>query len=406
MRALPAGNLRAMSWATFANTVGWGMWGAVEALFLTRIVGLTPLQVGTGMTIAGLIGLSASIPLGRLADRRDPRGIRSAIQLGQGVVSLGYLFLQPNLWQFLGLVTLESLLMTSNNTVRAALVSAVGGPTGRVHAFAVLRVVARVGHSVGAGLAAFALAADSRLGYQLLIVGNALTYLVSAGLLLRLPAFTPVAAVAPRGWRALKDVQFLSVTSNSAVMSVHRTVIGLLVPLWIAAHTKAPITVVSLILVVNMVIGMVATVPASRGLTSAAAAALALRRAGIALSVAMVLYAAAALGPRPYAVTLLLLATVAYSIGDLLHATADTSLAYELAEPTSIGEYQGASQLLSGAALALGPIIVGGLVLDRGEFGWLGLAVVFTVTGVAAPALVRWATARRRPTAPLAAPIA
>jgi hypothetical protein len=145
-----------------------------------------------------------------------------------------------------------------------------------------------------------------------------------------------------------------------------------------------------------MAVGVLATVPASRRLTSAVAAAAALRRSGLFLAAAMLLYASAALGPRPWAVMVLLLATAAYSVGDLLHATADTSLAYELAAPTAIGEYQGANQLLTGAAFAAGPIILSGLVLDQpGGVGWLGLAIVFAVAALVAPRLVRWAVATR-----------
>ena len=61
--ALPAGHLRTLSYATFANTVGSGLWTAGAALFLTRGVGLSAVSVGAGLTIAGVTGLAASVPL-------------------------------------------------------------------------------------------------------------------------------------------------------------------------------------------------------------------------------------------------------------------------------------------------------------------------------------------------------
>lgn len=396
MRAVPNGHLRTMAWATLVNTSGWGLWGAAEALYLTRIVGLSPLQVGTGMTVGGIIGLSASVPLGRIADRRDPRALRSAIQLGQCAVAASYLFID-SFWAFLALGTLEALLMTSNITVRAALVSVIGGPTGRVHAFAVLRVVSRIGQSAGAAAAALALTIDTKPAYDLLIAGNSATYLASALLLMRLPPFPPVGATRRKpSWRALKDGPFLAVTTSSAVMALHRPVLGVLLPLWVATHTASPRAAVSAVLVVDMLVGMVATIPATRNLINAAAAARALRWGGAALSIGMLLYALAGLGNRPVSFALLMLATVAYAVGDLLHATGDTTLAYELAPPDAIGEYQGANQLLTGAAFALGPIILTALVLNQpAGLGWIGLAVLFTATGLVVPALTRWAVSTR-----------
>lgn len=68
--------MRTLAWATLVNTVGMGLWSAGAVLFLTRNAGLSPESVGLGLTIAALVGLSASVPLGNLADRWDPRSLR------------------------------------------------------------------------------------------------------------------------------------------------------------------------------------------------------------------------------------------------------------------------------------------------------------------------------------------
>ncbi|MFD6565834.1 hypothetical protein [Micromonospora profundi] len=87
----PPGHLRTLSLATLANTVGTGLWVTGAALYLTRVVGLSPAQVGLGLTFAGLVGLTASVPLGGLADRRDPRTLRAVLQLAQAAVAVAYL---------------------------------------------------------------------------------------------------------------------------------------------------------------------------------------------------------------------------------------------------------------------------------------------------------------------------
>ena len=182
----PPGPLRTLAYATLVNTVGAGLWLAGGALYLTRDVGLSATSVGAGLTVAGLVGLTASVPLGALADRWDPRTLRAVLQVGQALAALAYL-LVGSFPAFLAVAVPEALLAAGNLAVRAALVVAVGGPDGRVHAFATLRAVANLGITVGTALAGIALAVDTHRAYQVLVVGNAVTYLLSAALLLRLP---------------------------------------------------------------------------------------------------------------------------------------------------------------------------------------------------------------------------
>ncbi|GHJ55413.1 MFS transporter [Nonomuraea sp. TT08I-71] len=396
----PPGALRTLSLATLANTVGSGLWLAGGALYLTRDVGLSPAAVGAGLTVAWLVGLTASVPLGALADRRDPRTLRAAIQLGQAVAAAAYL-LVGSVPVFLAVAILETLLASGNLAVRAALVAAVAGPRGRVHAFATLRAVANLGIAVGAALAGFALAVDSHRAYQVLVVGNAATYLLSAALLMRLPAQPPTArapaAGRPRRVRALRDGRFLAVSGASAVLALHLTVLTLIVPLWTVTRAGAPPPVVSAVLLTNTVLTVLLAVRLSRGADTAAPAARKLRRAGLVLAAATPLYAATAGLPTVAAVALLLVATAVWTFGDLWHGAAGAGLAYDLSPPEAIGAYQGADGLLAGLARAVGPALLTLLVLDGGVPGWLALGALFAGVGLAAPALTRWAIANREP---------
>ncbi|MFI6330333.1 MFS transporter [Micromonospora chersina] len=401
----PPGALRTLSLATLANTVGSGLWLAGGALYLTRDVGLSPAAVGAGLTVAWLVGLSASVPLGALADRRDPRSLRAAVQVGQAVAAAAYL-LVGSVPVFLAVAILETLLASGNLAVRATLVAAVAGPRGRVHAFATLRAVANLGIAVGAALAGLALAVDTHGAYQVLVVGNAATYLLSAALLMRLPAQPPAARAAaagrPRRARALRDVRFLAVSGASAVLALHLTVLTLIVPLWTVTRAGAPPPVVSAVLLTNTVLTVLLAVRLSRGADTAAPAARKLRRAGLVLAAATPLYAATAGLPTVAAVVLLLVATAVWTFGDLWHGAAGAGLAYDLAPPDAIGAYQGADGLLAGLARAVGPALLTLLVLDGGVPGWLVLGALFAGVGLAAPALTRWALANREPARPVA----
>lgn len=419
----PPGPLRTLAYATLVNTVGAGLWLAGGALYLTRDVGLSATSVGAGLTVAGLVGLTASVPLGALADRSDPRTLRAVLQVGQAVAALAYL-LVGSFPAFLAVAVPEALLATGNLAVRAALVAAVGGPDGRVHAFATLRAVANLGITVGTALAGIALAVDTHRAYQVLVVGNAATYLLSAALLLRLPPqpaadarrataarpapdaeTTPGAMTTGGGTRRgpgarrrggpLRDGRFLAVSGASAVLSTHVTVLVLVVPLWTVDRAGAPPPVVSAVLLANTVLTVLLAVRLSRGAERAAPAARKLRRAGLVLA-ATPLYAATAAMPVLPAVVLLLVATAVWTVGDLRHGAAGAGLAYDLAPPGAIGAYQGADGLLAGLAQALGRGLLTLLVLGSGPVGWLVLGVVFAAAGLAAPALTRRAIANRR----------
>ncbi|WP_158558222.1 MFS transporter [Spongiactinospora gelatinilytica] len=75
----PAGPPRVLALAQLVNSLGDGAYYACSALFFTRIVGLSPTQVGLGLTLAWGTGMLAGVPMGHLADRWGPR--RTALLL-------------------------------------------------------------------------------------------------------------------------------------------------------------------------------------------------------------------------------------------------------------------------------------------------------------------------------------
>jgi hypothetical protein len=70
---------RAMVPSTFVNLLGNGLFNTASVLYFTLVVHLSAAQVGIGLTIAGLVGLGAGIPSGRLADRYGPRPLSSPV---------------------------------------------------------------------------------------------------------------------------------------------------------------------------------------------------------------------------------------------------------------------------------------------------------------------------------------
>jgi MFS family permease len=67
------------------NVYGTGLIVTAMTLYAIRVVHLTTQRAGLALTIAGLIGLVAAIPMGRLADRYGPRDVFRLTLLVQAV---------------------------------------------------------------------------------------------------------------------------------------------------------------------------------------------------------------------------------------------------------------------------------------------------------------------------------
>jgi MFS family permease len=392
-------NLRKLAAATFANTVGNGLWTAAGAVFLTRSAGLSPGQVGLGFSVGGVVGLLSAVPVGSLADRFDPRTVRASLQLVQAVVSASFVFVH-SLPVFLVVIVLDTAAATGNLAVRASLISAVAGPDGRVAAFATLRAVASLGLGIGAGLAAPALAANTRPAYVALVLADAATYVVSALLLLRLPRFPPAPRrTDTRRAEALRDIPFVIVIVATSLLSTDTFVLTLAVPIWIVTFTSAPPVLVSALMLIKMAMTALLAVRFSRNADTAPRAAATLRRAGLVLGLGLVLFSTTAHIGTVATVVMLLVATIVHTIGDLLCGNASAGLSYALSKQHLIGQYQGVSTLGFGVAATVGPLGLTAILLGGSRAGWWVMALFFAGLGAVMPALAAWAANTRGRTA-------
>ncbi|SCG36673.1 MFS transporter [Micromonospora inositola] len=405
MRLLPEpGPARTLALSTLVNTVGRGTWLTVSALFLTRSVGLTVAQVGLGLTITALVSLVASTPMGYLADRYGPRGIQLAALVASGAFTAALVAVR-SFPTFLVVGMLMAVADAASRGARGALIAGAVPADQRVRTRAWLRAVTNVGISVGAVVAGFGLAADTRAGYLALILLDCVTYLVAAAILLRLPAVPPVPAPT-HGPRliALRDRPFLAFTVLDGLLSMHFGLINIALPLWIADHTAAPNWLVSGCMLVNTVIVVLFQVRASRGTEDLAGAARAARRAGAVIAVACALFAASGGAPTPVAVALLLAGAFVHVIGELWHAAAGWGISFGLAPAHAQGQYQGAYGMGMQLGGMIAPVVVTTLAVGWGVPGWLLLGALFLLLGLLVPPVVAWAR-RSRPAEPAPTPI-
>ena len=388
---------RSFALATLANTAGNGMFYAVSAIYFTQSVGLSPAQVGIGLTIAGLCGLLAGIPAGHLGDIRGPRNVLVGLALAEGAGVAAYALVDG----FLAFVLVASVVTTvdrSANAVRSGMIAALGAPGDRVRLRAYLRAVTNVGITVGAPIGGLALVADTHTAYLIVILVNAATFVVAAVLILRVPPVPPRPHTGdgPR-LAVLRDRPFVLVAVVHAFLALHFALLDVALPLWIVHRTEAPKWLVAVLLLMNTVTVVAFQVRASRGVETVAQGAVALRRAGIVLAVACVIFAMSGGASAPVAVTLLLVATLVHVTGELLQSAGGWAVSFGLAPEDRQGEYQGLFSTGFAATSMLAPAVLTALCVTWGWPGWIVLGAVFAAAGVGMVPLVRRAEARELP---------
>jgi MFS family permease len=395
-RLLPAeAPARALALSTLANTIGNGAFYTVSAIYFTRVIGLSPVQVGIGLTVAGTVGLLAGLPAGHAADVRGPREVLTALCLASGLATLGYL-VASSFGAFIVAAVFVTALDRSANAVRNGLIASVGGPQARVALRAYLRAVTNVGISLGTLLAGLALAVDSRPGYAAVIVVDAVSFAVSGLLVLRVPhiAASPVVSGEPR-MPVLRDRPFLSVTALNGLLAMHYALIEIAVPLWVVRETSAPRWLVAVLLLVNTVSVVLFQVRISRGVDDLSAGVRSVRWSGIVIAVACAVFASAAGAPTWLAVGLLVVGALVHVWGEMLQAAGSWAISFGLAPEGRQGQYQGLFSSGFAASSMVAPVVLTTLCIQWGRPGWLLLGIVFAGTGAAFAPVVRWAERTR-----------
>ncbi|GAB3655041.1 MFS transporter [Actinocorallia lasiicapitis] len=379
------------------DSVGSGLYLAGGILYFTRFAGLSTGEVGAGLSLAGLVGFVSLARVGWIADRIGPRRTLTVMNLTRAAGFCAYAF-TGSFWQFLLISALLSVGDQTCHPLYQAIVERVVGAEQRVALMAKLRVMYNVGYTAGAGLATIALAIGTKGAFLAIFLGNAVTFVLASVILTRAPgmaAADPAGAPAKLGkvrLTALRDTAYLRVAALNGVLGLHMSLLFVATPLWAIEHTDAPRSISGPLLIVNTVLAVLLQVRATRDTESTAGGLRALRRAGLALALACVLYLLAAFPGPALAVALLVGAVTFLTLGELLQSAGGWSLSYSLAPPQARAEYLSTFTLGLSAQHVLGPAIVTLLVITHGTPGWLALATLFTLTSTALPLAVTAAT--------------
>lgn len=398
-------------------TVANGMFYAVSALLFTRSMGIDPITVGIGLTVAGAVGVLASLGAGFLADRVGALRLLIVCVLVQGL-ALASFAVADGVVAFVLIACLATGTRQAGGAARSALVArSFTGPT-RIEMRARLHVVVNIGIGIGTCVAAGALLVDTDVAYRASVLVVGLLATSGAVPLVRLARrsvavelvepvlVVPVlvepdgrarsedhAALAdgppegsgeaqPRGRSPFRDPAYLTMVGLTSVFGIHFGMQTVGLPLWIAGHTQAPTIMISVLLLVNTVLVALFQVRFSRRATSVVSAARTMTRACVVLALACGLYAAAALGNALLAVVLLLVAAIVHAAAELWGEAGSWTLSFDMADERTAGAYQGVSQTGQSIAMMAAPLLVTATAIAHGVAGWAALAVLFLLVAV------------------------
>ncbi|WP_103353557.1 MFS transporter [Amycolatopsis sp. CA-128772] len=388
---------RLLAAAQLAGSLGDGAFLTCSVLFFTRIAGLTPAQVGLGLTLGWAAGSVAGVPLGRLADRHGTRGSAVLLALATGASILAFLFVRTPLL-FVLAACLYGSCQTGLAAVRQALLAELADPERRTRIRAHLQSAGNAGLAVGAGLGGLALSADTASAYLTVFVLDAAMFVVTAALLQALPALPRTSsprAAAPKS-AVLRDRPYALVTALNAILLLRMPLLSVAIPLWIVEHTPAPGWTVSALFVLNTVVVVLLQVRVAGRLTTLGSATRMVRRSGVLLLASCVAFASSALGASPaVAFAVLVVGALVQVAGEMLQSAGSWEIGFALAPADKQGEYQGFFGSGISVARAVGPLLLSTVVVGWGLPGWLLLGAAFLAAGWAMGPAVRWAAATR-----------
>ena len=384
---------------TLINTYGIGLILTAMTLYAIKVAHLTAQNSGLALTIAGLVGLLAAMPMGALADRRGPRDINRLAMLLMAASAVGFVLFARDFVSYLIVATVQASALSASVTADVALLRRVGGEEATTFR-AQTQAVLNLGISLGVATCGVAIQLNTVNAYRALFLGQALTSLIGVAVLGRLPKFEPLPGAHEESVvAALKDRPFLAYTVLSGVMYMQYFVLALLLPVWIVYHTHAPRWSVSAFVIVNTVLVVLFQVRIGKTVQTIKQGGAVIRRAGVIFLVSCSAIGLATGIPAWAALLLLAGAVALHTYGELWHSSGTFALDFGLAPEHAQGQYQGLVGMGNGAGQALSPFVLIGLVLAGGRLGFVLLGAWFALLGLAAPAVARWGE-RTRPATP------
>ena len=389
LRNPPGGHdARRMLAALFLDRVGNGVWSSALVLYFSVVAHLHAGRIGAMLGVAGLVGIAGAPIAGGLAERYPVRTILVTCDLVR-VLTLCAVPLCHGFAPLLAVTTATTLCDRGSKTIEIVFAGQVAGQE-RATYRALSRVVMNAAYALGAGIAAIAVAVGTSGVYEAVVVGNGLSYLAVAALVMRTSRREPAApapAVSdedakPRNRNPWRDPGYLLFVLLDVFLNLDDAILTVGVPLWAVTRTDAPHAVIPAVMVINTLMCVFLQMPVSARVTGARSAAHAACWYGLALLAGCALIAASSHGGAAFGAAALLAAAVVVTGAELVRSLVSWELAVSLAPADAQASYLGVAGMAQAIERSAGPVALSTVVLAAGPVGWLGLGAVVTGLGV------------------------
>jgi MFS family permease len=372
-----------------------GLFVPLSMLYLSASSGTSLVQVGTLLSVAGLVSLPLPLWIGRLVDRLGPKPIVLVAQLLQAAGFLGYLMVRSS-GAILLAATVASLgqraFWSSAFTLVSNLSDRDPGGHSRERWFGIIGSLRAAGYGVGAIVAGVALSVKSGTVCRGAIGACACLLLVAAVLLER---GVPRSAVLParadreeperaedsnRGYRALwADRPYLALVGLNTAFALCNVMLSIAFPPFIDRRLPAVTWAVGPLLAMNTVVQAVLQTPVVR-LIRPLPRQTSLCLAGVLWASWACLTAGPLWLPRALWVPCLTVAVLCYSAAQLVHSPVSNALSADAAPADIRGRYIAVFQYSFAIATVVAPLLFSLLFDVSSAAPWLALAVLALVT--------------------------
>ncbi|RAS69738.1 MFS transporter [Lentzea atacamensis] len=349
--------------AAWVDSLGAGLFLPVSMLYFIRVVGLPEWQVGTFISLSGVVALLVPALVGAVIDRVGPLRIIVVGQVLQALGTAAYLLVDGPLGVFV-VTTACAVGQRVFWSCFFGLGAQLAGDGPKEKWFSIASSSQAAGAGVGGLMAAFLFVANSTASYVLLILLNAASFAVSALLMLAVRGAASTSPgpstedAATGGYRAvLRDRRYLLIIVLGTVLAVPSTFFASGLPVYLNQELHAPswISGALLTMVTVLMVALQAyAVHLVRGLRRTTTLAIcAFMWAGWATAMA----AAPALGGSSL-VVFLFAATGIYVLADLLHGPIVNALVEHIAPVRMKGRYLAVFQYSYNLAAIVAPLLV------------------------------------------------
>ncbi|MDT8912422.1 MFS transporter [Amycolatopsis sp. PS_44_ISF1] len=396
LRTTLRGPARILAVGQLISKTGDGAYYVTSALFFTQVVGLSPAELGLGLTIAWSVALAVGVPLGHLTDRLGPRETAVFFFCCAALAAGSYVFVRffP---LFVLSATVYAIGQRSGSAAQQALLAGVVQKEKITQVRAFLQAASNAGLALGAALGGVVLLFDTREAYLAAFALNAVFFLAAAVVLARVPTVvaTPPGAESGKPRSVLKDHPYVAVSVLNLILVLHGPLIDVALPLWIVGHTEAPKWVLAAMFVLNTLAVVAFQVRVARGVTDLTSAGRYVVRGGVVLGLSCVIFAFSGSGGSMWSAALLLLAAAAVqTVGEMMQSAGTWELSFGLTPDGRHGQYQAFFGSGHTVAELIGPLVLTGLLVYWGPPGWILLGALFVGASFLMVPAAKWGERR------------